>query len=238
MLLFDMHSHILPAIDDGAEDLNESLKILKLMQQQGITDVMATPHFYPESDNLEDFKKNSSEAFKKVKEFAVKRDLPNIYLGCELLYFRGLSKVDSLPQFCMNGSKYLLLELIDYCIDETLFKEIVEIRENFGVEPVIAHAERYFRASKYRKFLKFLKQNNIAVQINADSVLSGQMKKTVKKLLSLSLTCVIASDAHSTTIRPPRLKQALDAICETYGEECRSKLLADSEYFYKEITAV
>ncbi len=237
-MLFDMHSHILPAIDDGAEDLNESLRILKMMQQQGITDVMATPHFYPEFDNLEEFRKNSTEAFQKVKEFTAKSDLPNIYLGCELLYFRGLSKVDSLPQFCMNGSKYLLLELTDYCIDETLFKEIVEMRENFGIEPVIAHVERYFRALKYRKFLKFLKQNKIAVQINADSVLSDRMKKTVKKLLSLSLTCVIASDAHSTVTRPPRMKQALDTVSETYGEECCSKLLADSEYLYKEITAV
>ena len=64
--MLDIHSHILPAVDDGAEDLDEALKILEMMQKDGITDVIATPHFYADSDNLNDFKTRTEKAYKTL----------------------------------------------------------------------------------------------------------------------------------------------------------------------------
>ena len=233
--MFDMHSHILPSIDDGAEDLNEALKILKLMQLQGITDVIATPHFYPALDNLDEFFEDVAEAMKKLKEFVVKRGLPNIYLGCELLYFTGIGQSDSLKQFCLNNSNYLLLELTDDCINKELFADITAIRENLGLEPIIAHVERYCLARNYGKLIRFLAANNIPIQINADSVLIPRLGRVVKKLLDSGLLCVVASDAHSVGIRPPRVKGALKHIAKTYGVEYRERLIKNSEYLFKEI---
>ncbi len=233
--MFDMHSHILPSVDDGAKDLNEALKILKLMQLQGITDVIATPHFYPALDNLEEYFEDVAEAMDKLKEFVVKRRLPNIYLGCELLYFTGIGQSDSLSQFCLNNSNYLLLELTDDCINKELFADITAIRENLGLELIIAHAERYCLARNYKKLIRFLVANNIPIQINADSVLIPKLSRVVKKLLDTGLICVIGSDAHSVGIRPPRVKEALRHISKTYGEEYREKLIKNSEYLFKEI---
>lgn len=234
-MLLDIHSHILPAVDDGAENLNEALKILKMMQKQGITDVIATPHFYPSEDNLEDFKVSVNRAFKKLREFSLQRDLPNIYLGCELLYFSGISNSENLSQFCLNNSRFLLLELADICINESLFKDIIQIREKFGITPIIAHVERYCEIRKYKKLIRFICEQKIPVQINAGSVLMPSLDRVIKKLLKSDIYYVLASDAHSTELRPPHIAQALQYIASVYGETYRSRLIANSEKLYKEI---
>lgn len=237
-MLFDVHSHILPAIDDGAADLKESLEILELMKAQGITDVIATPHFYPADDNLEEFLEASQNAFNELTKHSVKRGLPNILLGCELLYFGGISNTDAILKFCLGKSNLLLLELTDNCIDNTLFKDILKIRQTFGVEPIIAHVERYCGAKKYNKFIKFLIANDVPVQINADSVLIPQMSRVIKKLMKAPLFCVMGTDAHSVDMRPPKLAEALDLIAKNYGEDCRQRLLHNAEYLYHEIAGI
>lgn len=235
-LLFDIHSHILPGIDDGAVDSSESLKLLNLMKEQGITDVIATPHFYPADNNLDDFMATSQKAYKKITEISVKRELPNIYLGCELLYFKGISKSEAISKFCLGNSNYLLLELTDSCINETLFEEILQIRENFRITPIIAHVERYCGAKKYKKFIKFLISHNVPIQINADSVLITPMGRVIKKLIKSPLFCVIASDAHSVEQRPPKLAEALNAIAKSQGEQYKDRLIRNSEFLYTKIT--
>ena len=77
--MFDIHSHILPAIDDGAQYLEESLKLLELMRAEGITHVMATPHFYPQDTNLEYFLRASVSSFNKLNEKIENLNLPKFF---------------------------------------------------------------------------------------------------------------------------------------------------------------
>ena len=190
-MFFDIHSHILPAVDDGAKNLNEALKILKLMQKQGITDVIATPHFYPSEHNFEEFSFFTNKAFDELSKTSESRKLPKIYKGCELLYFKGIGLSDELNRFCLNDSNYLLLELTDNVINTSLFDDLLKIKNNSNIIPIIAHAERYFGAKKYRKFIKFLKSNNIPLQINADSVLNPVFNKPIKMLIIFDLLLII-----------------------------------------------
>ncbi len=237
-MLFDLHSHILPEIDDGAKDMEESIQILKLMKEQGITDVIATPHFYPAEDNLDEFINATSSAYKDLKKQMVEKAFPNIYLGCELLYFSGISTSDAVYKFCLNNTKFLLIEFTDDCINESMFKDVLNLRDGLGIEPIIAHVERYCGAKKYKKFIKFLVAHKIPVQINADSVITPLFRRIIKKLLKAPLFCVIASDAHSVVQRPPKIKEALEHITKLYGEDYTSRLLSNSEKLYKIITAV
>ncbi|MBQ6826010.1 MAG: hypothetical protein IJP34_05060 [Clostridia bacterium] len=234
-VLLDIHSHILPAVDDGAKNLNEALKILKLMQKQGITDVIATPHFYPSLHSLEDFNLTVNQAYNHLSEASQKRNLPKIYKGCELLYYKDIGLSDELNTFCLNNSDYLLLELTDGFIKEPLFDDLLNIQTKANITPIIAHAERYFTAKKYRKFIKFLKLNNIPVQINADSVLNPLFNKPIKMLLKSELDIILASDSHSSDTRPPRLKEAYELIGIKYGEEIKIKLTEYSKKLHNEI---
>ncbi len=234
-MYFDIHSHILPAVDDGAKNLNEALKILKVMQSQGIEKVIATPHFYPADDNLEDFEQRITLAYKKLTEFSVKRKLPEVYLGCELLYYSGIGNSEDLSRFCLNNSSYLLLELTSDVINNHLFEDIIKLREKNGITPIIAHIERYAYNKKYKKLIGFLKEQELPVQINTSSILTPSLDRVIKKLLDSGLKCVLATDSHSVDLRPPYMAQALEYISSTYGKDYRDKLLENSEMLYKEI---
>ena len=116
-----------------------------MMQNQGITDVIATPHFYADSDELEDYRKRVTEAYTTLGELIKNTALPRIYLGSEVLYYRYIGKSDSVYNFCLNGSNYLLLELSDNSIGGELFEDINDLRGNLGIVPIIAHLERYYK---------------------------------------------------------------------------------------------
>ena len=112
-MFFDIHAHILPFMDDGASSVEESLDLLEALKEQGITDVILTPHFYPQIDSLEDFKEDLTNSYKELFSEYNKKDLPKLYFGCELLYFAGMGDSELLEEFCLNNSKFLLLELTD-----------------------------------------------------------------------------------------------------------------------------
>ncbi|MBE6749621.1 MAG: hypothetical protein E7560_00460 [Ruminococcaceae bacterium] len=233
-MFFDIHTHILPFIDDGASSVKESVALLENLKEQGITDVILTPHFYPQIDNFEEFREDIKETYSELLK-AYNEDLPNVYLGCELFYFSGMGNSELLGEFCLNNSALLLLELTDEVIDKKLFEDLGKIKENFGITPIIAHIERYHKAKNYKKLLKFVEENKLPIQINATSVLLPAFKRVIKKLLSVNTVCVIASDSHSVETRPPFIKKALLKLGEDYGENVVSRLRNNAEYLYKEI---
>ena len=230
-MFFDIHSHILPGVDDGAANLEESLKILEELKKQGITHVMATPHFYPQEDNFEDYFEKTSKAYEQLLKVAEKRDLPKIYLGCEMLYCRWASSSESIPHFCLGKSNHILLELTDFDIDNKFFVDIIKLKMS-GYEPIIAHPERYYHAPNFRKFMRFLKDVEITVQINADSVFTPIYKNPVKKLITGDYNVILGSDAHNTEDRAPVITKALKHISDNYGEDrCRKIKLATMAVF-------
>ena len=235
-MFFDIHSHILPAIDDGAKTIEESLELLKILKEQGVTAVLATPHFYPQDDNLIEFAEKCNNAFDSLNKETQKNDLPIILKGCEMLYFKGISEANSLKELCLNNSNYLLLELVDPIITPSLFEEIINLSNNLGIIPIIAHIERYYKAKNYRNFLKFIKEHNILTQVNANAFFLPKYKRVIKKLFKMDIVNFIASDTHSPTFRPPMINDALDFIEEKFGKDIKDRLIENSNNLYIEIS--
>ena len=233
--MFDIHSHILPGVDDGARDLDESLELLKMMQENGITHLVATPHFYPQDTDLQDFISTVNSAYKLLREKTVNTDLPKVFLGCELLYFNGIGQSTSLRKLCLNKSNFLLLELTDRIIDDRLFENLTFLTKNTGIIPIIAHIERYCRAKNYKRLINYVIENNIPIQLNAASFFIPIFKRPLKKLLSSEAIIVLGTDTHSCDLRPPRLKAALEFIEKKYGKDCKEKLIRNSEFFFSKI---
>ncbi len=233
--MFDIHSHILPQIDDGAADMKEAVELLKIMKKSGITSVIATPHFYPDLISLEDFSEITGNAYRDLLAETANKKLPKVYLGCELLYYKGVGNSDALPQMTLNGSKYLLLELAVGDIDKDLFQDLLLLKEQ-GITPIIAHVERYFSDRSFKKLLTFLKENDIPVQLNAVSFLIRPLKRIIKMIFKSELFCVVGTDAHSICERPPFMKEAFEAIRDTYGKEMRHRLIKNANLLYNEIT--
>ncbi len=234
-MIFDIHSHILPSVDDGAKDMDTALQLLSMMKEQGITDVMATPHFYPQTENFENYVETVENSFSSLKQNLSGKDLPNLYLGCEMLYFDGLGNSQLLSRFCLNGSEFLLLELSNDCINDKFFKDIDRMRDRHGITPIIAHVERYYKDYNYKNLFRFLESEGLPAQINAASVISPGSNKPIKKLLKSDIPCVIASDTHSLNNRPPLLKKAHEHILAEYGSEISDRLCENSKYLYERI---
>ena len=223
-------------MDDGAKDINEALQLLEMMKEDGITDVIATPHFYADSDNLDEFKMRTEEAYKALCSAAQGKDLPCVYLGCEVLYFRYLGTSEAVTDFCLNGSHYLLLELTDDCITDSLFEDLISLKNKSGIIPIIAHIERYYKSPSFKKLLKFVKSENIPTQVNASSLFSPYFRKVSAKLIKKGYVNYLATDSHSVDARPPKMKNALKHITEKLGEDYAKGLVFNSQALLEDIT--
>ena len=233
-MLLDIHSHILPATDDGAKDIEDSIMLLEMMRSQGITHVIATPHFYPNSDTFEDFKSRVADAQLLLNEKKI--TTPKIIIGCELFYFTGISRSELINEFTIGNSNYILLEPSPFLINKALMSEILYLRDELGLIPIIPHMERYHKATGFKDFLKFVKQNNILCQVNAGSFFDKHYNRILNKLFKLGVVTFVATDTHSLK-RPPLLANALNEIEIRFSKNEKQRILTNLESLLSEITA-
>ena len=222
-MFFDIHTHILPGVDDGASDIKESVKILTELKKQGITHIMATPHFYPQEDDFDSFLVKTSKAYRKLTAAIEGKNLPKVYLGCEMLYCRWAVNSELIHHFCLSNSDHLLVELTDFDIDKKFFVDMIHLKIA-GYKPIIAHIERHYRAPGFRKLLRFIKDVEITAQINADSVFDPTYKKVIKKLLSGKYNVILGSDSHNCTDRSPKIAEALKHIEENFSSDAKRRI--------------
>ena len=232
-MYFDIHSHILPAIDDGAKNKTQALKLLKMMEEDRISDVLATPHFYSEQMELIDFLEDRKNAYESILPY-IEDKAPKIYLGAEVLYFVNLGNFRGIKKLTLNNSKYILLEMKNKYMGKLLFNDFELLAEN-GIIPIIAHIERYYKNKNFKLLLKEVKEKNIPVQINATSFFKFRYKKVIKKIFKMGLFCVLATDTHSVEHRPPLMRNAMKYVSEKYGKKQANRLMENSRKLYNEI---
>lgn len=197
--MVDIHSHILPSIDDGAQSIDESINIIKKAQAAGVTDIIVTPHFILGSDydaNNEKKRKLLTKLKKKIKDENI--DI-NLYLGNEVFIENDLLKLrqDKLIT-TLNNSKYLLFELPMNGKYSGLL-DIVFHLSCKGYTCIIAHPERYASFKKNPRIVEKLIDQGVLFQCNISSFL-GYYGKEAQKLALLLLKhhaiTFLASDIH------------------------------------------
>lgn len=234
--MLDIHSHILPDVDDGARDIETAIKLLGMMGSQGITDVIATPHFDARYDDIGCFKQKIGRAREDLGLYICDKELPNIYMGSEVYYFKGMGKTQGLYELTLAGTRYILVELPSSApIDSGVLRDIADIYDNLGLVPIIAHIERYYERSNFRELCRFISNGSALSQINAQAVLSREQGKICKKLIKRGLVTFVATDAHSLERRPPLLAPALKLIGDTFGQRYREAFIKNSERLCEEI---
>lgn len=238
MTYLDIHAHILPDIDDGARDVETAVSLLEEMKAQGITHVIATPHFYPDTDNAEEFAELACQRYGELKKEIENKELPSIFLGCELRYFSGIGKSRAIRQFAMSGTDYLLVELpYGAPITKIVLQDIIDIRERQGLIPIMAHIERYAKVPGYKKLLKLISEGYALAHINAGGILSKETSRVCEKLVKKGLVSFMASDTHSLISRPPQIKEALDFITDRLGKSASNRLVIKSNQLLEELEA-
>ena len=195
----DIHSHLLVGIDDGSESFEESIKILKLMEKSGITDLIITPH-YVENSQYNCNNKDKKELFKQLIEKKDENNINiNLYLGNEVFFTSNI--IDLIKQGeirTLNNTRYLLIEFpLHNIYNNTL--EVIQRLVSKGVIPVLAHPERYEVFQNNPDIIKEYLRAGVLMQGNFTS-LFGKYGPTPKKLLTYYLKnewiTFLGSDTH------------------------------------------
>ena len=226
----DLHSHILPAIDDGARDCDESLRMIKQAQMQGVDCIVATPHFNYQNVDIDTFIEKRQKAYETLAQYAEKNRirLPKIFLGAEVYITPELIENPVLTRLCAQcGKKDLLLFEVPHGLTIDWVQKLVElVIPNKTVFPLIAHIERYIKTPWDIEIIERLVDKGIACQMNAEKVLSTNIftQKIVKELIGRKLIATIASDAHNTSSRGCFLQDAYRKIERDFGYKEAARL--------------
>ncbi|ADL50328.1 tyrosine-protein phosphatase [Clostridium cellulovorans] len=209
--MIDFHSHIIPNIDDGAENIATTLEMLKISYGEGTSCICATPHFIPEE--MEISRSSYDILFKEV----VYKKSANIKIitGLELYMSPSIPNLwDKKKIWGINDTNYLIIELPlnsypNYADD--VFYEL-SIR---GVKPIIAHPERNIYLQNNLSKMKDLLGKDILFQVNSGS-LTGKFgedaKNTAHDLVKRNMVHLLGSDAHGSDSRTPKIRKAFDLI--------------------------
>ncbi len=212
--VIDLHSHVLPGLDDGAHDLDESLEILTAMAAEGVEVVVATPHVredYPTSPSA------MRDALTEVRTAVAAAGLPiEVLPGGELsVAVVDSSSGDQLAEFGLGGNARLVLIEFPYGEWPYLIERRIERLRGIGITPVLAHPERNDRVVAEPSRLTEAVAAGAIVQLTAASIdgrHGRRVARSARDLLALGLAHVVASDAHGPAVRAAGLRSALAAL--------------------------
>ena len=227
--MIDVHTHILPMIDDGSKTFDESIKIVEKAARSGIKVIVATPHILepPSSDLYEKILR----AARELEDEIVKRKINiTLILGAEFFIFHDLPEyIETHKELIIQykKKKYILLELpvhqIPIYTEAVIFNLLLS-----RVIPIIAHPERNLEIQQKPEKLKDLIQKGALTQLNAGSltgVYGRKVKKTAKILLKKNLIHIMGSDIHSFSDGTYPLIKGIDAAEKIIGREKSEQLV-------------
>ena len=216
----DMHSHVLPAMDDGSKDPAMSIQMLEAAAGQGVTKVLATPHYYP-VESVKAFLERRNKAACELQEAMASsgKHLPQVYLAAEVAYRPGIGYEEDLKSLCIGDSEFMLLELPFTTWGAEVLRDIRNMICTKGITPVLAHLERYMHIRKNRKMLAELLQLGVLVQMNGEAVLQRSSRRLALKMLKNGMVHLLGSDCHNMTSRAPNLGSAVQQLQQIRGME-------------------
>lgn len=211
--IIDFHSHILPGIDDGSRSPEESLAMLRMLWEQGIRHVVATPHFYPQHDTPEHFLQRRAQAESALRQaMAGQRDLPKVSIGAEVYYFNGISNSDAMWELTIDRTEYLLLEMPMPPWKDGVYRELESLYRKQGLIPIIAHVDRYLGRFRTYGIPERLARLPVLVQANAEFFTKRSTSSMAMRMLRQKQIHLLGSDCHNLSSRSPNLGRALEII--------------------------
>lgn len=218
--IIDFHSHILPGIDDGSKNLEQSLEMMRRSARQGVDTMVATPHFYAHHDDPERFLKRRAEAERSLREaMAAESGLPELAIGAEVYYFNGIADSDALLELTINKKRYILLEMPMSTWTDRMYRDIEGIWIKQGLMPVIAHLDRYITPFHAKEVLERLEDLPVLIQVNASFFIDGSTRRLALKMLKKEKIHLLGSDCHNLSDRAPNLGEAVEIITKKLGHE-------------------
>ncbi|TIM04432.1 CpsB/CapC family capsule biosynthesis tyrosine phosphatase [Mesorhizobium sp.] len=219
--MIDLHSHILPGLDDGSPSLAESLEMARLAVADGTTHMACTPHIVP--GMYENGSANIARAVQELEQALSRAAIPlALYVGADVHIAPELPEQLALGNVpTLNRSRYFLLEPPHHVLPPRLEDFALRLI-NAGFVPILTHPERLTWIKANYEIVEKLNAVGCLIQLTADSIV-GAFGRTAlyysEKLIDEGRVDIIASDTHGATRRRPGLSQAVAVAAKRCGED-------------------
>ena len=222
----DIHSHVIWGVDDGAEEMEETFRMLQEAAGDGIHRIICTPHVTP---GVYEFPEETFERhFEAAEEYIAKEGLPlQLYRGAEILY------TDNTPRLLrekrvptLAGTNYAMIEFSPTDSREHITDALQKVAGT-GFIPVIAHMERYPALNKIRQVEEIRQRFHALVQINARSLIRRQpllRRGFFDSLFKEGLVDFVATDTHAFPGRGTCMTEGMDVLKQKYGEAVERRI--------------
>jgi len=220
--MIDIHSHILPMVDDGFQSIEQSLTMLKRAYQEGSDEIILTPHLAYPYGFINPYDK-INELFHDFKHIVKQERIPiQLHLGCEFLFDSPASFIEHFDEITkINGTQYILMEFFFDVQKEDILAAIDTVVSHHLI-PIIAHPERYESIQISNDLAYQCVQKGALLQMNKGSVFQQYgiyAKEAVLEMLDHHLIHFIGSDAHSLHHRNALMYDDYCFIKDNYGRE-------------------
>ena len=219
--MIDIHSHILFDIDDGAETLEDSVKLCRDAADNGVKLITATPHFFDYS-HIRSFVSERNHKISVLREILDEEDIPiSVAAGSELFLNDKVFSAGDLDALTINGSRYMLCEFDFGPFDIDRAPLWIDELISRGYTPIVAHPERYIEFHRNLYIIDELLDREVVFQVNIDSLTGKNGEEPQKMAVDMvmrKIALLIGSDAHDTEYRHTRLREKFKDLPEFIDE--------------------
>ncbi|MDP6124358.1 MAG: hypothetical protein QGH20_01215 [Candidatus Latescibacteria bacterium] len=228
--MIDIHCHLLPGVDDGAQDMEMTLALIDQGLEQDVDEYVLTPHV------LDDFSKEIDDrhlaVFDEMMEEITKRELPvTFHIASEIMFQFEVATIQTMTTSTFgNNGVYFLIEF-PFAFFPEKAEEVLFNFQMAGMRPIVAHPERNGGLATEISKIYSMASRGILFQINARSLVGAggpQAKRVAKQMIADGVANFVSSDAHDTVNRPQCLKETYKQICEFTDEETARRLTIDN----------
>jgi protein-tyrosine phosphatase len=221
--MIDIHHHLLFGLDDGSPDLDTSAAMVEAAAADGITHIVCTPHANARFHFDPDVNQEKLEALRARIDGKV-----TLGLGCDFhLSFDNIEDALKNPRkYTINQKQHLLVEFDDMVIPQNMTEVFYELMVA-GQRPIITHPERNSNIQRNPERMKDWIREGALVQVTASSFTGrfGRVAQSLaEKFLEKDWVNFLATDAHNTESRPPKMREAYDIVAKRYGVETAERL--------------
>lgn len=234
----DLHTHILPQMDDGANQVEMSLQMLRWEHLQGVLSVALTPHYYRKDESIDEFLLRRDASYQKLCEgisalsAEERAQIPKLLLGAEVEWRPNVQNWEGIERLCYEGTSCILIEPPFYDWTDKFFSDLFDLMNTFGLTPVIAHIDRYFDIAP-KKYLQRIYEMSIPVQISAESFLQAKTRRRALDAVKRGNAQLLISDCHDTFERIPNTALAKEVIAKRLGEPMVHRISKNTQYLLK-----
>ena len=235
--MIDIHTHILPEIDDGSKNLDMSIDMLNMEYSQGVNTVVLTPHFYRSKEEISNFllrRKNSYESLTSyISNLPLKKqkNIPKLVLGSEVLWVPNMISWDNIESLCIGSSRYMLLELPTSPWQSSMLNQIYDLMNKKSIVPIIAHLERYLKLQN-KDFINEIISMGTPIQLSSSAFLSFFSAYKMCNMIKKHTDFIVASDCHNTDYRKPNLLSGISVIEKKLGKSTADMIVNNANIIF------